>query len=47
MRGLPVLSSELWTTTQALKFIGLDVGHRMTIVPLPSQKLGLISPIEL
>ncbi|NJN22322.1 MAG: DUF4336 domain-containing protein [Leptolyngbya sp. RL_3_1] len=37
----------LWTATQPLRFLGLAVGSRMTVVRLPSQELVLISPIEM
>jgi hypothetical protein len=37
----------LWTATQPLRFLGLDIGSRMSVVRLPSGALVLISPIEL
>jgi hypothetical protein len=37
----------LWTLTQPLRFLGLDIGTRMTVVRLPSGALVLISPIKL
>ena len=37
----------LWSATQPLRFLGLAVGSRMTVIRLPSQDLVLISPIEL
>ena len=43
---LPI-ASDLWTATQPLRFLGLEVGRRMTVVRLPSQDLVLISPLEL
>lgn len=44
---LAEIASDLWTVTQPLRFLGVEVGSRMTIVRLPSQKLVLISPIHL
>ncbi len=41
------IAPNLWTATQPLRFLGLAVGSRMTVVRLPSQDLVLISPIEL
>lgn len=37
----------LWTATQPLRFLGIDIGSRMSVVRLPSGVLVLISPIEL
>lgn len=45
--SLVELAPDLWVATQPLRFLGLEVGSRMTVVRLPSQKLVLISPIEL
>ena len=39
--------SDIWAATQPLKFFGLEVGSRMTLVRLPSGDLVIISPIEL
>lgn len=44
---LTAIAPSLWTATQSLRFLGLDVGSRMTVVRLPSGSLALISPIEL
>ena len=44
---LTAIAPDLWTATQPLRFLGLAVGSRMTVVRLPSQGLVLISPIEL
>lgn len=44
---LTAIAPNLWTATQPLRFLGLEVGSRMTIVRLPSHDLVLISPIEL
>ena len=41
------IATDLWVATQPLRFIGLEIGSRMTVVRLPSQELVLISPIEL
>ncbi len=37
----------LWTVTQPLRFLGVEVGSRMTILRLPSGALVLISPSKL
>lgn len=39
------LHSDLWTTDSPLRFLGLEVGARMTVVRLPGGKLLLHSPI--
>ena len=44
---LTEIAPDLWTATQPLSFLGLEVGCRMTIVRLPSHDLVVISPIEL
>ncbi|NEP59718.1 MAG: DUF4336 domain-containing protein [Symploca sp. SIO2G7] len=44
---LNAIAPDIWTATQPLRFLGLEVGSRMTVVRLPSQDLVLISPIEL
>lgn len=44
---LAAIAPDLWTVTQPLRFLGLEVGSRMTVVRLPSQDLVLISPIKL
>ena len=31
------IAPDLWTATQPLRFLGLEVGSRMTVVRLPSQ----------
>lgn len=41
------IASNLWTVSQSLQFLGLEVGSRMSVIRLPSQDLVLISPIEL
>lgn len=44
---LAEIAPNLWTVTQPLRFLGLEVGSRMTIVRLPSGDLVLISPIRM
>lgn len=44
---LTAIAPDLWAAAQPLRFLGLDVGSRMTVVRLPSGSLVLISPIEL
>jgi hypothetical protein len=39
------LHSDLWITDSRLRFLGLEVGARMTVVRLPGPKLLLHSPI--
>ncbi|NET08677.1 MAG: DUF4336 domain-containing protein [Merismopedia sp. SIO2A8] len=41
------IAPDLWIATQPLKFLGIEVGSRMTVVRLTSGELVLISPIEL
>jgi hypothetical protein len=44
---LAEINSNLWSATQPLRFLGLEVGSRMLVVRLPGGGLVLISPIEL
>ena len=46
MNLIPV-TNHLWSATQPLHFLGLDVGARMTIIRLSNGDLMLISPISL
>ncbi|MGH9203992.1 MAG: DUF4336 domain-containing protein, partial [Vicinamibacterales bacterium] len=39
------LASDLWIADQPLRFFGIELGARMTIVRLPSSQLLLHSPI--
>ncbi|MCP4006893.1 MAG: DUF4336 domain-containing protein, partial [bacterium] len=39
------LHADLWIADSHLRFIGLEVGARMTVVRLPGPKLLLHSPI--
>jgi len=39
------IHSDLWVTESSLRFLGLEVGARMTVVRLPGPKLFLHSPI--
>lgn len=41
------IANNLWTVEQPLKFLGLEVGTRMTIVRLTNNSLVLISPIAI
>ena len=41
------LDSDLWVTEAPLRFLGLEVGARMTVVRLPNGDLFLHSPIAL
>ncbi|PZD71934.1 hypothetical protein C1752_04417 [Acaryochloris thomasi RCC1774] len=41
------LADNLWTATQPLRFLGLEVGTRMVVVRLNQDDLILISPIRL
>jgi hypothetical protein len=51
IRGISMVLSEigpdLWTATQPLQFLGLEIGSRMIVVQLSSGEMMLISPIEL
>lgn len=47
MLFLNEMAPDLWTATQSLRFLGLEVGCRMTVVRLPSGALVLISPLPL
>ncbi|MEM6838951.1 MAG: DUF4336 domain-containing protein [Cyanobacteria bacterium P01_C01_bin.120] len=47
MLFLDEVAANLWTATQSLRFLGFEVGCRMTVVRLPSQALVLISPLPL
>lgn len=40
------LDSDLWIADSPLRFLGLEVGARMTVVRLPGPRLLLHSPIE-
>ena len=46
MNLIPI-THNLWTTTQPLRFLGLEVGTRMTTVRLSNGDLVLISPVLL
>lgn len=46
MQLIPI-TTNLWATTQPIRFLGLKIGARMTIVRLSSSELLLISPISL
>ena len=39
------LDSDLWITDSPLRFLGVEMGARMTVVRLPDGKLLLHSPI--
>ena len=41
------IDRHLWTAQQPLRFLGLEVGTRMTIIRLEDNSLVLISPIEI
>ena len=41
------LDNNLWVAEQPLKFMGLPVGTRMTVIRLADNSLLLISPIEM
>ena len=45
MLFLNEVAPNIWTAAQSFRFLGVEVGSRMTIVRLPSQDLVLISPI--
>lgn len=47
MLFLAEIAPNLWTATQSMRFLGLEVGCRMTVVRLPNDDLVLISPLPL
>ena len=47
MLFLSEVAPDLWTASQSLRFGGIEIGCRMTVVRLPGQDLVLISPIPL
>ena len=46
MNLIPI-TDNLWTTSQPLRFLGVEVGTRMTVIRLSNEDLVLISPITL
>ena len=44
---LEQIDDNLWVAGQPLKFLGLNVGTRMTVVRLSNRELVVISPIEI
>lgn len=44
---LKLITSNIWVKEQPLKYCGLEVGTRMTIIRLANNQLALISPIKL
>ncbi len=40
------LDSDLWVTSSPLRFFGVEIGSRMTVVRLPGEKLLLHSPVK-
>jgi len=44
---LKAVAANIWTAKQPLKYMGLNVGTRMTVIRMGNQKLTVISPIEL
>ena len=47
MTELTKIAEELWTTTRALRFLGVETGTRMTIARLPGGGLFVHSPVTL
>ncbi|MGD1864633.1 MAG: DUF4336 domain-containing protein [Phormidesmis sp.] len=43
---LKAIAENVWVAKQPLKYMGLNVGTRMTVIRLIDQKLVVISPIE-
>jgi hypothetical protein len=41
------LASDLWVTERPLRFAGLEIGTRMTVIGLPGRSLFLHSPVSL
>jgi hypothetical protein len=46
MSGLRELAGDLWIAEQPLRFFGLEIGARMTVVRLPGGRLFVHSPID-
>jgi hypothetical protein len=46
-KKLKQITSNIWVKEQPLKYLGLEVGTRMTIIRLANEELALISPIKL
>ena len=46
MTELKEIDINLWTAEQPLKYFGLEVGTRMTVIRLSQDKLIVISPIH-
>jgi hypothetical protein len=44
---LRAIATDLWVAEQPLKYFGLDVGTRMTVIRLSQDKLVIIAPIQL
>ncbi len=45
--NLIAITDNLWVAHQPLRFLGLEIGTRMTVVRLSNGELVLVSPIEL
>jgi hypothetical protein len=44
---LKLIDTDIWVAEQPLKYFGFEVGTRMTVIHLSSNKLMVISPIKL
>ncbi|QIR38066.1 DUF4336 domain-containing protein [Tolypothrix sp. PCC 7910] len=44
---LKAIDTDIWVAEQPLKYFGLEVGKRMTVIRLSSNKLMVISPIKI
>ena len=44
---LRVIDTDLWVAEQPMKYFGLEVGTRMTVIRLSQDKLVIIAPIKL
>jgi hypothetical protein len=44
---LKAIDTDIWVAEQPLKYFGLEVGTRMTVIRLSSNKLMVISPIKM
>ncbi|BAY92113.1 MULTISPECIES: DUF4336 domain-containing protein [unclassified Tolypothrix] len=44
---LKAIDTDIWVAEQSLKYFGLEVGTRMTVIRLSSNKLMVISPIKI
>jgi hypothetical protein len=47
MKVLKEIDSNIWVAEQPLKYLGIDVGTRMTVIRSKNDQLSIISPIKI